>query len=137
MSDKFSISQLMQCKSLAEMMDYFQKHRHEQELLSEYQRLMETIAYIQDHEKDEDDPNLVFLTEDECKTLNVFFRNGFPKPKGELAMNKGWPKVRFCFDVCALPIGKEYEQAKKELERIAWRAQFREFLKENGIESPA
>ena len=104
------------------------------EQLAEYQRLMEKVAYIQEHDKE---PDVELLTDEESKSLNKFINGGLPAPVGNLLIKKDFPKIYVNFSRLCLPGSKEYECAKKELEKIAWQAQFREFLKENGIESPA
>lgn len=104
------------------------------EQLEEYQRLMEKVTYIQEHEKD---PDLELLTDEESKSLNKFINGGLPAPEGNLLIQKEWPKIYINFSRLLVYGCKEYEQVKEELGKISWRAQFREFLKANGIESPA
>lgn len=104
------------------------------EQLEEYQRLMEKVAYIQEHDKE---PDVELLTDEESHALKNYINGGLPSPVGDLLIKKDFPKIYVNFSRLLAYGSKEYEQAKKELEKIAWQAQFKEFLKANGIESPA
>lgn len=102
------------------------------EQLAEYQRLMEKVAYIQEHEKE---PDVELLTDEESHALKTYINSGLPAPEGDLLIKKDFPKIYVNFSRLLAYGSKEYEQAKKELAKIAWQAQFREFLKAHGIES--
>ena len=104
------------------------------EQLAEYQRIMEKVAYIQEHDKE---PNVELLTDEESHALNNYINGGLPAPVGDLLIKKDFPKIYVNFSRLLALGSKEYECEKKELEKIAWQAQFKKFLKENGIESPA
>ena len=102
------------------------------EQLDEYQRLMEKVAYIQEHDKD---PDVELLTDEESQALKNFFYSGLPTPKGDLLIKKEYPKIYVNFKSLLAYGSPEYEQAKENLGKISWRAQFREFCKQNGIDT--
>ena len=131
MSDKFSLEQLMKCSNIIENIAYITAHKNEPELLAEYERIMEKISYIQEHEND---PDLELLTDVEKWILVKFLHAGFPPPIGEFLDKNTWPKRKMNFSQWGSH--DQMMENYKELGTISWRAQFMEFLKANGIESP-